>query len=134
MRGRLRDDAGAAAVDFVLMSLLLVLLLLGVLQTAVYFYARNIVAASAADAARYAAAAGLDPSAGGTRAQDLLRSGLAGGSAASIHCTGAAAVDGASGLPTATVHCTGRLRLLFLPLHLPLTIDVTSSALKERQP
>jgi hypothetical protein len=47
---------------------------------------------------------------------------------------GAAAVDGASGLPTATVHCTGRLRLLFLPLHLPLTIDVTSSALKERQP
>ena len=134
MLPRPRDDAGAAVVDFVLMSLLLVLLLLGVLQTAVYFYARNIVAASAADAARYAAAVGVDPAAGGSRAEDLIRSGLAGDAVASIHCTGAAGVDRASGLATTSVHCTGQLRLVFLPLHLPLTIDVTSSALKEKQP
>lgn len=131
---RPRGDVGAAVVDFVLMSLLLVLLLLGVLQTAVYFYARNVVAASAADAARYAAAAGVDPAAGGAHAHDLIRAGLADGDAASIHCTGGAGVDRTSGLTTASVRCTGRLRLLFLPLHVPLTIDVTASALKEREP
>jgi Flp pilus assembly protein TadG len=134
MRPRPRDDAGAAVVDFVFMSVLLVLLLLGVLQTAVYFYARNVVAASAADAARYAAAAGVDPAAGGRRAEDLIRSSLGGDRAASIQCTGAASVDRTSGLPTTTVRCAGRLRLFFLPLHLPLTIDVASSALKEQQP
>jgi hypothetical protein len=58
---RLRDERGAAVVDFVLMSVLLVMLLFAVLQVAVYFYARNVVAASAADAARYAAAEGVDP-------------------------------------------------------------------------
>ena len=63
---RERDD-GAAVVEFVLVSVLLVLLLFGVLQVGVYFYARNIVAASAADAARYAAAAGVDPDAGAGR-------------------------------------------------------------------
>jgi hypothetical protein len=35
---------------------------------------------------------------------------------------------------TASVHCTGHLRLLFLPLRLPPTIDVTSSVLKEGVP
>ncbi|MDT4918411.1 MAG: hypothetical protein QOH89_3111 [Pseudonocardiales bacterium] len=134
MPARLRDEAGAAVVDFVLMSLLLVLLLLGVLQTAVYFYARNVVAASAADAARYAAALGVDPAAGGPRAERLIHAGLPDGDAAAIHCTGAAGYDAVSGLATTTVHCTGRLRLFFLPLHLPLSIDVTSSALKEQQP
>ena len=39
-------EAGAAAVEFVLISVLLVLLLFGVLQVAAFFYARNIVAAS----------------------------------------------------------------------------------------
>lgn len=131
---RLRDDAGAAVVDFVLISVLLIFLLLGVLQTAVYFYARNVVAASAADAARYAAAAGLDPAVGGRRAERLVRAGLDDADASSIRCTGAAGVDAASGLATATVRCVGRLRLLFLPIHLPLTIDVTSAALKERRP
>ena len=42
---RLRRDAGAAVVEFVLLAILLVMLLLAVLQVAVYFYARNVVAA-----------------------------------------------------------------------------------------
>ena len=46
---RRRADDGAAVVDFVLISTLLVFLLFAVLQVAVYFYARNVVAASAAD-------------------------------------------------------------------------------------
>ena len=66
-------DGGAAVIEFVMMSVLLVFLLFAVLQVAVYFYARNIVAASAADAARYAANAGVDPASGGPRADALIR-------------------------------------------------------------
>ncbi len=139
MRPRLRGDgggadAGAAVVDFVLLSILLVILLLGVLQTAVYFYARNVAAASAADAARYAAAEGVAASDGGPRAEQLIRAGLDDADASSIHCTGAPGLDRASGLATTTVHCTGHLRLLFLPLEIPLTVDVTSSVLREGRP
>jgi Flp pilus assembly protein TadG len=126
-------DTGAAVVDFVMMSVLLLFLLFGVLQVAVFFYARNIAASSAADAARYASAEGVDPSAGAGRAQQLIRQGLDDADASAIHCTGEPGVDAQSGLPVTTVHCTGRIRLLFSPLHLPLTVDVTSSVLREGQ-
>ena len=134
MRRLRADDTGAAVVDFVLMSILLVMLLLAVLQTAVYFYARNVAAASAADAARYAAAEGIDARDGGPHAEQLIRAGLDDADASAIHCTGSPGRDATSGLPTTTVRCTGHLRLLFLPLHLPLTVDVTSSVLKEVEP
>jgi Flp pilus assembly protein TadG len=135
MRARVRrDDSGAAVVDFVMMSILLIMLLFGVLQVAVYFYARNVAAASAADAARYAAAEGVDVRSGAGRASQLLHQGLDGRDASSIRCTGTSGQDAASGLPIATVHCSGRIRLLFSPLAMPLTIDVTSSVLKEGRP
>lgn len=130
MRGR--DDDGAAVVEFVMISVLLVLLLFGVLQVGVFFYARNIVAASAADAARYAAAAGVPPSAGGPRAERLIADGL--GSTDGIRCTGRAGVDPESNLPVTTVECRGTVPALFVPGNLPLRIDMTSSALKEATP
>jgi Flp pilus assembly protein TadG len=129
-----RDESGAAVVEFVLMSVLLVVLLFGVLQVAVYFYARTVVAASAADAARYAAAETVDARAGGPRAEQLFRAGLDAVDASAISCTGAPARDPASGLATSTVHCAGRVRALFLPIALPLTIDVRASVLKESVP
>lgn len=132
--GEVGRDGGAAVVDFVMISVLLLFLLLGVLQVAIYFYARNVVASSAADGARYAAAEGVDPRAGGARAVELIGSGLDAGDASAIRCDGAPGVDAASGLPVETVRCRGRIRLLFSPLHLPLTIDVSSSVLKERTP
>jgi Flp pilus assembly protein TadG len=134
MLARLRDETGAAVVEFVMMSVLLLTLLLAVLHVAVYFYARNVTAAAAADAARYAAAEGIDPRAGAARAEQLIKQGLDDADAASIHCTSAPGRDAASGLATSTVHCHGHIRLLFLPLRLPLTIDVHTSALKERVP
>lgn len=117
-----------------MMSVLLVFLLFGVLQVAVYCYARNIVAASAADAARYVANAGVDSTAGGPRAGESIRTGLGAGEAARIPCRAATTTDPDSGLALATVRCRGRLRLTFLPLDLPLWIDVTSSSLKEGAP
>lgn len=124
-------EAGAAVVDFVLMSVLLLFLLFAVLQVAVYFYARNVAAASAADAARYAASEGVDPRAGAIRAQNLLRSGLDDRDAAAIHCASGLDRDAPSGLTITTVHCHGRVRLFFTPLGLPLSIDVRSSVLRE---
>jgi hypothetical protein len=129
-----RTDRGAATVDFVLISGLLVFLLFAVLQVAVYFYARTIVAASAADAARYAASAGVDPAAGGPRARQLIADALTRDDAASVPCHGSASTDQQTGLPTVTVHCKGRIGLLLVPLDLPLTIDVSSSALQETGP
>jgi Flp pilus assembly protein TadG len=129
-----QTDRGAAVIEFVMMSVLLVFLLFAVLQVAVYFYARNIVAASAADAARYAANAGVDPASGGPRADELIRTGIGAAEGSRIPCQGRTTTDAASGLTVATVHCRGRLKLTFLPLELPLWIDVTTSALKEGTP
>ena len=50
------------------------------------------------------------------------------------HCHAALGRDDTSGLPITTVRCTGRVRLLFSPLAMPLTIDVRSSVLKEGRP
>ena len=124
-------DGGAAVVEFVLVSTLLIFLLFGVLQVAVYFYARNVGAASAADAARYAAAEDVAPGAGAARAIRLIRQGLYDADASGLHCTSGLTRDAASGLAATTVHCTGHIRLLFSPLRMPLTIDVRSSVLRE---
>jgi Flp pilus assembly protein TadG len=135
MRARVRRaDAGAAAVDFVMIAVLLVFLLLAVLQVAVYFYARNVVAASAADAARYAAAESVDPAAGGPRAERLVHQGLDEPDARGVKCTGAPGRDAASGLAVTRVRCTGHLRLLFTPLPVPLDLDATAAVLREGRP
>lgn len=126
-----RDD-GAAVVEFVLISILLVFLLFAVLQVAVFFYARNIVSASAADAARYAAAAGVPVGAGKERAEELIKQSLGGQDA--ITCTSSAAIDPGSRLPVTQVHCVGHVRALFAPLDIPLTVNVTTSSLKEQAP
>src|SRR3954464_1280511 len=118
------SDGGAAVVEFVLVSALLIFLLFGVLQVAVYFYARNVAAASAADAARYAAGEGVAPGAGAAPAAMPLRQGLDDAGAPGAGRTSALNRDAASGLVVTTVHCTGRIRLLFSPLRMPLTIDV----------
>ncbi len=120
--------------DFVLISVLMVFLLFAVLQVAVFVYARNIVASAAADGARYGATAGVDPAAGGRRARALVADGLNAATADSVPCNASAGTDPGSGLPVTTVRCTGHLRALFLPLRLPLTIDVSSSALREGRP
>lgn len=129
-----RDDGGAALVEFALISVLLVFLLFGVLQVAVYFYARVIVSSSAADAARYAATAGIPPGAGAERAERLIAQSLGGGRATRIRCTSRIGTDAASGYAVTTVHCTGRVRAMLVPLDIPLRLDLTSSALREGEP
>lgn len=128
-----RDERGSSVVEFVLITTLLLLLLFGVLQVGVYLYVRNVVAAAAADGARFAASAGSAPSAGGQRADELLRAALHSGGS-SIRCDATLARDTASGLDVVTVRCAGRVRSVFAPIGAWLSIDVTGSSLREQVP
>jgi Flp pilus assembly protein TadG len=134
--GRLRrvvgsGDRGAAIVEFAMISVLLLFVLFGVLQVAVYFYVRNIVAASAANGARYAASSDVGYADGGPRASMMLSQAAAGSVARGVVCTGRAGSDAASGLQLAVVQCQGRIKSIFLPVGALVHIDVTASALKE---
>ena len=128
------DDRGAAIAEFAMIAALLVFLLFAVLQVAIYFYMRNIVAASASDGARYAASAGVDYGDGGSRASLLVRQGLTAGVARDVPCIGSGGVDNATGLAVSTVRCSGKVHSIFLPIGALLSIDVTSRALKEGAP
>jgi len=137
VRRRVVADRGSGVVEFVLLSVLLVVLLFAVLQVAVWFYARSIVASAAADGAHYAATLDRGSStvaAGEQRARQLITDGLNARAARDIACTDTAGVDASSGLPITTVRCHGRPHMLLLPFDLPLGLDVHSSVLMEHSP
>jgi Flp pilus assembly protein TadG len=124
-------DAGAAIVEFVMVSVLLVFLLFGVIQVAAALYVRNVVAASVADAAHYIALRGVPASEGARRASELIARALSARMSADLPCTGSVGVDSASGLPVARVECRGRIKSIFLPAMAFVSIDVVCHALKE---
>ena len=122
-------ERGSAAVDFVLVSVPLLALLLGVLQVAAYLYLRNVVVASAAEAARQAAAADRSTRDGGPLAEQVLARGLP-AAAAGLRCT-AAEEAGVAGTVLVVVRCRGAVPAL-VPLTGPvLPVDATARALKE---
>lgn len=65
------DEAGSAVVDFVLVTMVLLPLVLGILQLALVLHVRNTLTAAASDGARLAATAdrGLADGVGRTRSQ-----------------------------------------------------------------
>jgi Flp pilus assembly protein TadG len=137
VRRRGAADRGSGVVEFALLTVLLVVLLFAVLQVAIWFYARSIVASAAADGAHYAATLQSTSStgvAGEQRARQLIVDGLNARIARDIVCTGTTGVDAASGLQVAVVRCQGRPHMLLLPFDLPLGIDVHSSVLVESSP
>lgn len=113
------------------MAVLLIFLLFAVLQIAALFYVRSIVAASAADGARYAANADLGPNDGAARATAQIRDGLNAQIADDVPCTGSVSVDPDSGLRLTSVRCTGSIRSLLLPIAALISIDVQSRSLEE---
>lgn len=66
-----RDDDGAAVVDFVLVSMILIPLVLGIMQVALVMHVRSTLTAAATEGARYAATVDRGPVDGAahTRAQ-----------------------------------------------------------------
>ncbi|TDE97441.1 pilus assembly protein [Occultella glacieicola] len=72
----MRSERGSAVVDFLLVSLLVTVLVLGVVQLALTLHVRNILIDSASEGARYAALEGSSLAAGQQRTADLITSTL----------------------------------------------------------
>lgn len=116
--------------EFALVSIMLVMLLLGVLQVAVYLHVRNVVAASAAEGARYGANADVDPAAGGPRASEIIARSLGSRTAGELPCN-STIEPAAAGPALVAVTCRGALPVFFAPLGRLLSMDVTGRAVKE---
>ena len=72
-----RTEHGAAVVDFVLVSLVLVPLVLGLVQVALVLHVRNTLTAAATEGARYAATVDRQPQDGVTRTRAQIAGALA---------------------------------------------------------
>ncbi len=123
-------ERGAAVVDFVLVSLLIVALLLAVLQVAVYAHVRNVVTASAQEGARFAANADVDSALGAARTLEVVGRATNDRTAAGLTCTSGEEAD-TSGLTLVVVRCSGAVPSLMSVLGDLLPVEVTGRAVKE---
>ena len=131
MRGRSRDDRGSAPVDFVLVGSLVTLMFLAVVQLGIDYHVRNVLAACAAEGARYGANADVaSADAGAARANDLIRQSLGSRFATAVAAPQQDSVDGA---PVVTVSVTARLPLFAWFLPAGPTVHADGHALLEQQ-
>jgi Flp pilus assembly protein TadG len=123
-------EQGSAVVDFALVGVLVVVLLLAVLQVAVYVHVRNVVVASAQEGARYAANADVPTELGAVRTVEVVGRATSPRTAAGLSCASAQETD-VSGLTLVVVRCTGAVPSLFGALGDVLPIDVAGRAVAE---
>jgi Flp pilus assembly protein TadG len=123
-------ERGSAVVDFVMVSVLILMLLLAVLQVAVYVHVRNVVTASAQDGARYAANADVDSATGAARTVEVVARATSTQTAQGLACTSGEEVD-PSGLTLVVVRCSGSVPALLASLGNLLPLEVTGRAVKE---
>lgn len=107
-----RCDAGAAVVDFVLVSVVLLSLFLGVVQLGVALHVRNtlVAAAAAAEGARYGANADRSAADGELRARELVAMSLSSRLVQEV----AAGYEDVAGTSTVVVEIRARLPLVGL--------------------
>ena len=77
-------EEGTAIVEFVLVSILVVVLLVAVVQVAMALHIRNTLISAASEGARFAAAADQPPEAGADHTRDLIRQSLPDGYAGHV--------------------------------------------------
>src|SRR4051812_34016813 len=130
MRRATRADRGSAPVEFVLVGALLTFLFLLVLQVGFVLHARNVLVASAAEGARYAANADRSAGDGAQRAHEFVAESLSGAVADRISYA-AQQTTGPGGVPVVEVTISGPLPLVLLPAG-PLHLTVTGHAIDER--
>ncbi|MCO7218882.1 TadE/TadG family type IV pilus assembly protein [Klenkia sp. PcliD-1-E] len=123
-------ERGSAVVDFALVSVLVVVLLLAVLQVAVYVHVRNVATSSAQEGARYAANADVPAAAGADRALEVVAAATSPRTAAGLTCTAGQETD-ASGLVLVVVRCSGAVPSLLAALGDLLPLQVTGRAVEE---
>lgn len=123
-------EHGAAVVDFVLVSVLLILLFLTVFQVGLALHVRNVLISSAADGARHAANADRGPADGVARTREAVAQALSGELAAAADVN-ASLVAGPGGIAVVEVSVSAPLPLL-LPIR-PVRIAVQGHALEEER-
>lgn len=122
-------DRGSAPVDFVLVGSLVTLFFLAVIQIAIDVHIRNVLAACAAEGARYAANADIGyPAAGAMRANALIDEALG---PAYATADAPQPQDTVAGQPVVTVHVSAHLPLLAWFLPVGPTVSVTGHAFRE---
>jgi hypothetical protein len=114
----------------VLVSVLIVMLLLAVLQVAVYVHVRNVVTASAQEGARFGANADVDSAVGAARTVEVVGRATSEQTARGLSCTSGEEADG-TGLTLVVVRCSGSVPTLLAGLGNLLPLEVTGRALKE---
>jgi Flp pilus assembly protein TadG len=124
------DEGGSAVVDFVLVSVLIMVLLLAVLQVAVYVHVRNVVVTSAQEGARYAAGADVPSTDGAPRSVEIVARATSVRTADGLRCTSGEEPD-PTGLTLVVVRCTGAVPTLLAPLGNLLPLTATGRAIKE---
>ena len=124
------DERGSAVVDFVLVGVLVVVLLLAVLQVAVYVHLRNVVVASAQEGARYAANADVPAGVGADRTLEVVGQATSVATAQGLRCTSVQEADG-SGLTLVVVRCSGAVPSLLGVLGDLLPLQATGRAVEE---
>lgn len=125
---RRRHDDGAAVVDFVLVSVLVLALFLLVLQVGLVLHVRNVLISSAAEGARYAAAADRTPAEGADRARVAVTEALS--SKVADRLTYTATTTSVDGAVVVEITVRGPLPVVFLAAG-PLDITVHGHAFEE---
>jgi Flp pilus assembly protein TadG len=123
---RLRQDDGSAAVEFVLVGVLLTALTLGVIQLAFALHVRNTLLDAAAEGARFAALAGNTPEDGADRTRQLITSAVGSDYAGGV----AAGYTEYLGVDATRVTVTAPLPLVG-PFGPPRSLEVTGHAAAE---
>ena len=129
MRPRARDETGAAVVDFVLVSMVLVPLVLGLIQVGLVLHVRNTLAAAATEGARYGANIDRSPADGAVRTRQQVAGAIAGRFAGDV----TAGSETVGGVPTVVV----RVRAVVPPLGLwgpGVDLSVTGHGVEEAAP
>ena len=122
------SEVGSAAVDFVLVGSLVTLLFLAVIQLGIDFHVRNVLTASVAEGARYAANADVaDADVGAQHANALISRSLG---PAYAHAVAAPDAD-IDGAPVVTVEAEVRLPLVAWFLPVGPSVHVSGHALIE---
>ena len=81
---RLRDERGSAPVEFVLVGVLVVTLILGVVQLALFLHVRNTLQDAASEGARWAALADSSEQRGIERTRELIATAVGAGLAQDV--------------------------------------------------
>jgi Flp pilus assembly protein TadG len=123
-----RGEAGAAVVDFVLVSVLVSVLFLAVFQVGLALYIRNTIISCASEGARFGARADADPDDGAARTRELIDASLSSRFAQDVF----AEVEDAGGVQVVSVHVRAPLPVIG-PFGPDSGFDLVGRAFLERQ-